>query len=41
MNDKFLPIGSVVILNEGRKPIMIIGYKMSSLDNNYIMKGMI
>lgn len=39
MNDKFLPIGTVVILKEGKKPIMIIGYKMKSVDNNYIMKG--
>ena len=39
MEDKFLPIGSVVILKKGKKPIMIIGYKMSSVNNNYIMKG--
>ena len=39
MNDKFLPIGTVVILQEGKKPIMIIGYKISSVDNSYILKG--
>ena len=39
MNDKFLPIGTVVILKEGKKPIMIIGYKISSVDNSYILKG--
>ena len=38
MND-FLPVGSVVLLKNGKKPISIIGYKMSSLDNKYLMKG--
>ena len=35
MND-FLPVGSVVLLKSGKKPISIIGYKMSSLDNKLI-----
>ena len=38
MND-FLPVGSVVLLKSGKKPISIIGYKMSSLDNKYLMNG--
>lgn len=37
--NNFLPIGSVVILKSGKKPISIIGYKMSSVDNKYLIKG--
>ena len=32
----YLPIGSVVILKNGEKPLMVMGYKVSSIDNRAI-----
>jgi len=28
--EKYLPVGSVVLLNNGKKPVVIMGYKMVS-----------
>ena len=33
---EYLPIGSVVMLKDGLKPILIAGYKMSSIDKKVI-----
>lgn len=30
--EKYLPVGSVVLLNNGVKPVVIIGYKVSAVD---------
>ena len=30
MNEKYLPLGTVVLLKNGTKPVMVIGYSMSS-----------
>ena len=32
---EFLPVGSVVLLNKGTKPVVIIGYKVSSQNNPF------
>ena len=34
-----LPVGSIVLLKNGKKPIAVIGYKMSSPDNTYNISG--
>lgn len=36
MEEKFLPIGTVVILNGGEKTIMINGYCQKAENNNHI-----
>ena len=37
--EKILPVGSVVLLKNGKKPIAVIGYKMSSPDKTYTVNG--
>ncbi len=33
---EYLPVGSVVLLNKGTKPVVIIGYKVSSQDKKIV-----
>lgn len=33
-SQKYLPIGSIVLLMNGTKKVMIIGYKPKTIDNN-------
>lgn len=35
---KYLPVGSVVLLNNGKKPVVIMGYKMVS-SNQHVYKN--
>ena len=32
----YLPVGSVVLLHNGKKPVVVIGYKVSSIDKKII-----
>lgn len=39
MKDKYLPVGTVVRLNNGKKPVVIIGYKTSANDKKVLVGG--